>query len=167
MGSLLCLAALIASAVVLLRTIRAFRAAWRGAEITRGPAVPLQSMHVPVAGPMALFLEGPRYTTYTKLPHFALRDPETGQRVQVDSVLMGSGVRSLRRSRVQRGRFVLPRPGTFELQIDGLQPEDARDYAVVLMHPFTGKVIRFVLTCVFLGLVLIGSFVLGILLLVL
>jgi hypothetical protein len=76
-------------------------------------------------------------------------------------------VRGFRRSRVQRGRFVLPRPGTFELQIDGLHPDDARNYAIVLMHPVTGKVIRFVLTCVFFGMVLIGSLVLGILSLVL
>ncbi len=167
MGSLLCLVVLIASAILLLRSIRGFRAAWRAAEITRGPAVPFQSMHVPEAGPLALFLEGPRYGTYRKRLHFALRDPETSLPVPIRPVLMGSGVRSLRRSRVQRGRFTLPRPGTFELQIDGLQPEDAGNFDIVLMRPFTGQVIRFGLTCTFLGMVMIGSLVGGILLLVL
>jgi hypothetical protein len=165
-GFLLSLAALIVSVALLHRTIRAFIAGWREAEIARGPAVPMQSLHVPAAGPLALFLDGPRYATYTKRLHFAMRDPETGQSVPVQPVLMGSGVRSLRRSRVQRGRFVLSRPGRFELRIDGLHPDDARDYSIVIMRQVTGMVIRFVLTCVVLGLVLIGSLVLGILSLV-
>lgn len=167
MGALLCLVALIASAVVLLRAIRAFRADWRSAEITRVPAVPMQSMHIPEAGPIELFLEGPRYVTRRKRLHYALKDPETAQPLPVRPVLMGSYVSGTRRVRAQRGRFVLPRPGAFELHIDGLQPDDAREYAIVLMRPIAGKVIRFALTCVLLGTVLIGSLVLGIFLLVL
>ncbi len=167
MGSLLCLVALIASAVLLYRAIRRFTAAWRAAEIARGPAVPLQSLRIPAEGPLALFLEGPRYGTYRKRLRFGLRDPETDQPVPIQRVLMGSGVRSLRRCRVQRGRLVLPRPGTFELQVEGLQPEDVQNYEVVLMRPIAGRVVRFVLACVALGIVLFGSLVRGVLSLVL
>lgn len=167
MGSLLCLLAMAAAAVLLLRSIRDFRAAWSAAEIARGPAVAVQTLRLSEAGPLALFLDGPRYGTYTKRLQFSLRNAETRQPVSLQPVLMGAGVRSPRRSRVQRGRFVLPRAGAFELQIEGLQPEDAREYAIVIMRPFTGRLVRFILSCVLLGMALVGSLVAGILLLVL
>jgi hypothetical protein len=63
------------------------------------------------------------------------------------------------RSRVERGRFVLPAPGAYVLRVAGLEPPEAGDYAVVFMRPYFGKLLTFILSCVFLGMILVGCLV--------
>lgn len=151
------------SVFLLPRMIGSFRRDYRAAEIVRGPAVAEQTIRFPEGGSLGLYLEGPRYHTYHKRLQYALTDPATGTAVAIRPVLAGTGVRSLKHSRVQRGQFILPTPGEYLLRVGGLAADDASRYAIVFMHPFTGRVIRFVLTCVLLGFMLIGGLVLAIL----
>lgn len=151
------------SAVALLRLISRFRRDWKAAEIVRGPAVPEQTIRFPVSGALSLFLEGPRFYTYQKRLQYSLRQAPTGAGVPITPVFAGAGVRSMKHSRVERGHFSLPAPGDYCLAVGGLGPGDAGNYAVVFMHPFTGRLVRFILTCALLGFVLIGSLVLAIL----
>jgi hypothetical protein len=163
MGSLLGIILMAASGYLLLKSVAGFRRMWREAEIVRGPAVPEQTVQFPVAGDISLFLDGPRYKTYWRRLQYALFDARSGAPVPITPVFTGSGVRSLRRSRVQRGRFALPAPGPYVLRVGGLSPGEAAEYAIVFMHPITARLLRFILTCVFLGMVFIGSLVLAIL----
>jgi hypothetical protein len=167
MGAVLGMILFLLSGFVLLRVVNRFKEEWRTAEVVRGPAVSSQTLNFPVAGPLGLYLEGPRYRTWSRQLHYSLVDTSSGLPVPIESVLSGAGVNSLRIARVQRGRLVLPRPGPYALQVTGLAPSDASEYAVVFMHPFTGKLLRFIFTCVFAGMVLVGSLVLAILALVL
>ena len=163
MGVLVGVGVFALSLYVLLRTVRGFQLPWRECEILRGPAVPRQTLRFPVDGEMALYLEGPRFRTWGKRCQYACTDATTGQAVPIAPTLSGSGVRSRRYSRVQHGRLTLPRPGDYVLQVSGLQPSESHEYAVVFMRLFTGQLLRFILACVFLGMVLIGSLVLTIL----
>jgi hypothetical protein len=151
------------SAAMLLRLIGRFRRAWRAAEIVRSAAVPEQTIRFPEAGEVGLFLDGPRFYTYQKRLQYSLSQAATGLAVPITPVYAGTGVRTPKRSRVQRGRLLLPAPGDYSLRIGGLSPGDAGDYAVVFMHPVTGQVLRFILTCILLAFGLIGGLVLAIL----
>jgi hypothetical protein len=163
MGVLLGIVLFGLSAAALLRLIGRFHRDWKAAEIVRGPAVPEQTIPFPVSGELSLFLEGPRFYTYQKRLQYSLRQATTGSGVPITPVFGGAGVRSMKHSRVERGRFSLHVPGEYCLQIGGLGPRDAGNYAVVFMRPFTSRLLRFILTCVLLGFVLIGSLVLAIL----
>jgi hypothetical protein len=151
------------SAWLLLRTVASFRLAWSEAEILRAPVVARQTLGFPVAGRMALCLEGPRFRTWSQRCRYSCEDAATAAPVPIAPSYSGSGVRSRRYSRVQHGSLELPRPGEYVLHVEGVQPTDAPDYTIVFMRPFTGRIIRFVLTCVLLGMLLIGSLVLAIL----
>jgi len=120
-------------------------------------------MRFPVSGDLSLFLEELRFYTYQKRLQYSLRQATTGLGVPITPVFGGAGVRSRKHSRVERGRFSLPVPGDYRIQIGGLGPGDAGNYVDVFMHPFTGRLLRFILTCVLLGFGLIGGFVLAIL----
>ena len=61
------------------------------------------------------------------------------------------------------GTLTVPQPGDYVLGVSGLQPPDAPEYAVVFMRVFAGQMLRFILTCVLLGTLLVGSLVLAIL----
>jgi len=49
----------------------------------------------------------------------------------------------------------------------GLDPSDPAEFEAVFMRPFTAQLLKFILACVGLGMVLVGSLVLAILLLAL
>lgn len=161
--TLLGLLIMVGSGVLLIRIIRGFQRAWREAAILRLPAAPQQTFSLNAVGDIRLFLEGPRYHTWTKRPSFELSDASTGRPIAVTPKFSGSGVRGRTRSRVERGQFVLPAPAELVLRIGGLDPADPGRYEVVFMRPITERLLRFILGCVFLGMVLIGSFVLLIL----
>jgi len=156
-------AVFVASGWLLLRATFSFRRAWREAEILRGPAVTRQVLHFPVAGEMALYLEGPRFRTWMQRCRYTCVDTVTGVAVPITPSFSGSGVRGRRYSRIQHGSLTLPRPGDYVLEVAGLQAADAADYAVVFMRLFARRMIRFILTCVLLGMLLVGSLVLTVL----
>jgi hypothetical protein len=160
-------AVFVLSGWLLLRTISSFRRAWSDAEILRAPAIARQTLRFSSAGEMALYLEGPRFGTWSQRCRFGCVDAATGVAVPIAPSFSGSGVRSRRYSRVQHGRLALPRPGDYVLEVAGLQPPDAPEYAVVFMRLFTGQLLRFILACVLLGMLLIGSLVQTILFIVL
>ncbi len=151
------------SAMVLWRQIRGFIRDWQAAEIARGPAVPEQVIRLPVSGELGLYVEGPRFYTWQKRLRCSLRHVATGLEVPIRPVISGAGVRSLKYSRVQRGRMELPAAGDYALRIEGLAAGDESAYAIVFMHPFTGRLLRFILSCVLLGFGVIGGLVLAIL----
>lgn len=159
MGTVILFIAFGASAALLARVVGRFRREWREAEVARGPAIPEQSLSIPVAGGLSFFLEGPRFRTWSKWPVFFLTDPSTGRAIPVRPTYSGAGVRSARRSRVERGRFALERPGSYLVRVEGLRPADRDEYAVVIMRPFTQKLLAFILSIVLLSLIVIGSFV--------
>jgi hypothetical protein len=163
MGVVIGGAVLIVSGWLLLRTVSSFRRAWSDAEILRGPAVTRQTLRFPVAGEMALYLEGPRFGTWRQRCQYSCADAVTGLAVSITPSYSGSGVRSRRYSRIQHGSLTLPRPGDYVLEISGLRPADGPEYAVVFMRLFAGQMLRFILTCVLLGMLLVGSLVLTIL----
>jgi hypothetical protein len=163
MGLVVGAAVFVVSGWLLLRTVFSFRRAWRDAEILRAPAVTRQTICFPVAGELALYLEGPRFRTWMQRCRYTCVDAATGLAVPIAPSFSGSGVRSRRYSRIQHGLLTVPRPGDYVLEVVGLQPADAPEYAVVFMRLFAGELLRFILTCVFLGLLLIGSVVLTIL----
>jgi hypothetical protein len=156
-------AVFVLSGWLLIRIVSSFRRAWRGAEILRAPAIPRQTLRFPVAGEMALYLEGPRFRAWSQRCHYNCLDASTAVAVPIVPSYSGSGVRSRRYSRIQHGSLNLPRPGDYVFEVAGLQPSDAPEYAVVFMRLFAGRVLRFILTCVLLGMLLIGSVVLTIL----
>jgi hypothetical protein len=162
MGTLLGLIGMALSAYLLLKTVRGFRRAWREAEIVRGAAAPQQTIRFDSAGEISLFLDGPRYRTYTKRLQYEMICEGSGLPVPITPVYAGSGVRSLTRSRVQRGRFTLPAPGSYTLRIGGLSPTDPTEYAIVFMRPFTRELLTFIFTCVLLGMALLGCLMLAI-----
>lgn len=166
-GAFLCGIGFVLSAFLLARAISTFRRQYRDAEVARAGALPRQTLRIPVAGELRLYLEGPRYRTWRKRLTYALSEESTGRSVPITPSLSGSGVRSTRYSRVERGRFALAAPGAYVLEVAGLGPDEVPEYAVVIMRPFFGKLLTFILSCVVLGMVLIGSFVGAILFLVL
>jgi hypothetical protein len=148
---------------LLLRAVVSFRRAWRGAEILRAPAVTRQTLFFPVAGEMALYLEGPRFRTWLQRCRYTCAEAVTGLDVPITPSYSGSSVRTRRYSRIQRGSLTIPRPGDYILEVAGLEPPDAPEFAVVFMRLFAGQMLRFILTCVLLGMLLVGSLVLTIL----
>jgi hypothetical protein len=151
------------SASLLLRAVLSFRRAWAAAEILRAPALSHQVLRFAVAGPMSLFLEGPRFHTWGQHCHYTCVDAATSAPVPIAPCYTGAGVRSRRYSRVQHGSLDLPHPGAFVLDVEGVPSVDGSEFSVVFMRPFLGRLIRFILTCVFLGMLLVGSVVLAIL----
>lgn len=163
MGVAIGIAVFMLSAWLLLRAILSFRHEWAAAEILRARALPHQTLRFAVAGPMALFLEGPRFHTWAQRCRYTCVDAATAASVPIAPCFTGAGVRSRRYSRVQHGSLDLPHPGEFVLDVEGLPSSDGSEFFVVFMRPFFGRLIRFILTCVFLGMLLIGSIVLTIL----
>jgi hypothetical protein len=159
MGAFLCGIGFTASAYLLVRAIRTFRRHYRVAEVARAAALPQQTIRIPTAGELRLFLEGPRFRTWGKRLTYAMSEESTGRSFPITPSYSGSGVRSTTRSRVERGRFTLSTPGAYVLQVGGLEPHEAPEYAVVIMRPFFGKLLAFILSCVFLGMILIGSLI--------
>ena len=148
---------------LLLRAISAFRRAWRDAEILRVPAIARQTLRFQTSGDMALCLEGPRFGTWRQRCRYACTDEATGQAVAIAPARSGAATRGRRRTRIQRGSLTVPHPGDYVLEVAGLEPADAPGYAVVFMRPFSGRMLRFILTCVLLGMLVVGSLVLAIL----
>jgi hypothetical protein len=163
MGVAVGVAVFVMSAWLLLRTIFSFRRAWSEAEVLRVPAATRQSIRLPVAGTLGLYLEGPRFSTWQQRCTYSCIDAETGVPVGVAPSYSGAAMRGSRRSRILRGTLTVPHPGDYVLEVSGLQPPDSPEYAVVFMRLFAGHVLRFILTCVALGILLVGSFVLTIL----
>ena len=64
MGVTIGAAVFVLSGWLLLRAILSFRRAWTEAEVLRVPAVARQTIRFPVAGTLALYLEGPRFRTW-------------------------------------------------------------------------------------------------------
>jgi hypothetical protein len=163
MGVAIGVAVFVLSGWLLLRTIVSFRRAWSEAEILRVPAVARQTIRLPVAGTLGLYLEGPRFRTWQQRCTYACTDAETGMPVPVTPSYSGAAMRGRRHSRILRGTLTVPQPGDYVLGVSGLQPPDSPDYAVVFMRLFAGQMLRFILTCVLLGMLLVGSLVLTIL----
>ena len=163
MGAAIGAAVFVLSGGLLLRTVFSFRRAWREAEILRVPAVTRQTIRVPVAGTLGLYLEGPRFRTWQQRCMYSCTDADTGTAVPVTPSYSGASMRGSRHTRILRGTLTVPRPGDYILAVAGLQPPDAPEYAVVFMRLFAGQMLRFILTCVLLGMLLVGSLVLAIL----
>lgn len=163
MGVTIGAAVFVLSGWLLLRTIFLFRRAWSEAEILRVPAVARQAIRVPVAGTLGLYLEGPRFRTWQQRCTYTCTDAETGMPVPVTPSYSGAAMRGRRYSRILRGTLTVPQPGDYVLGVTGLQPPGAPEYAVVFMRLFAGQMLRFILTCVLLGILAVGSFVLAIL----
>ena len=160
MGVAIGAAVFVVSGGLLLRTVLSFRRTWREAEILRVPAVARQTIRLPVAGTLGLYLEGPRFRTWQQRCTCTCTDAETG--IAVVSVYLP--FRPLgRHSRILRGTLTVARPGDYVLGVSGLQPPDAPQYAIVFMRMFAGQMLRFILICVLFGTVLVGSLVLAIL----
>ena len=83
--------------------------------------------------------------------------------VPVSPSYSGAAMRGRRHSRILRGTLTVPQPGVYVLGVSGLQPPDAPEYAIVFMRMFAGQMLRFILTCVLFGTLLVGSLVLAIL----
>jgi hypothetical protein len=162
MGMIVGAAVFLLSAWWLVRTVTSFRGTWRNAEILRAPAVERQTLRFP-SGEMALYLEGPRFRTWSQRCRYRCAEAVTGVDVPITPSFSGSGVRSRRYSRVQHGRLTVPQAGDYVLEVVGLEPPAAPEYSVVFMRLFAGRLIRFILTCVFLGMLLISSLVAAIL----
>jgi hypothetical protein len=163
MGVAIGAAVFVVSGWLLLRAIFSFRRAWSSAEILRAPAVSRQTLQFPVAGKMALYLEGPRFRTWQQRCTYTCVEAETGLAVPVTPSYSGAAMRGSRHSRILRGTLTVPRPGDYTLGVAGLEPPDAPEYSVVFMRLFAGQMLRFILTCVLLGMLLVGSLVLAIL----
>jgi hypothetical protein len=163
MGVAIGAAVFVLSGWLLLRAISSFRQSWREAEILRIPAVTRQSIRLPMAGQLALYLEGPRFSTWQQRCVYTCTDAETGAPVPVTPSYSGAAMRGRRRSRILRGTLTVPQPGDYVLGVSGLQPPGSPEYAVVFMRLFAGQMLRFILTCVLLGMLLVGSLVLAIL----
>jgi hypothetical protein len=153
----------VVSGGLLLRAVLSFRRTWREAEILRVPAVARQTIRLPVAGTLGLYLEGPRFRTWQQRCTCTCTDGETGMPVPVTPSYSGAAMRGRRRSRILRGTLTVPRPGAYVFGVSGLQPPDSSEYAVVFMRLFAGQMLRFILTSVLLGMLLVGSLVLAIL----
>jgi hypothetical protein len=163
MGVVIGAAVFILSGWLLLRTIFSFRRAWSEAEVLRVPATTRQSIRLPVAGTLGLYLEGPRFRTWQQRCTYTCTDAGTGIPVPVTPSYSGAAMRGRRYSRILRGTLTVPQPGDYVLGVSGLQPPDSPEYAVVFMRLFAGQMLRFILTCVCLGMALVGSLVLAIL----
>jgi len=163
MGVAVGVAVFVMSAWLLLRTIFSFRRAWSEAEVLRVPAATRQSIRLPVAGTLGLYLEGPRFSTWQQRCTYSCIDAETGVPVGVAPSYSGAAMRGSRRSRILRGTVTVPHPGDYVLGVTGLQPPDSPEYAVVFMRLLAGQMLRFILTCVLLGMLVVGSLVLAIL----
>jgi hypothetical protein len=163
MGVVIGAAVFVLSGWLLIRTISSFRRAWSEAEVLRVPAATRQSIRLPVAGTLGLYLEGPRFSTWQQRCTYSCIDAETGVPVGVAPSYSGAAMRGSRRSRILRGTVTVPHPGNYVFGVTGLQPPDSPEYAVVFMRLFAGQMLRFILTCVLLGMLLVGSLVLTIL----
>jgi hypothetical protein len=163
MGVALGVAVFVLSGWLLLRTIFSFRRAWSEAEILRVPAVERQAIRFPAAGPLGLYLEGPRFRTWQQRCTYTCTDAETGVPVPVSPSYSGAAMRGRRYSRILRGTLTVPQPGDYVLGVSGLQPPDSPAYAVVFMRLFAGQMLRFILACVLLGMLSVGGLVLAIL----
>jgi hypothetical protein len=163
MGTIIGAGVFVLSGYLLCRSIATFRRDWIAAEVLRAPAAARQTLQIPVAGELALFLEGPRFETWRQRCDYRCTEVSTAATVPVSLSFSGSGARSRRYSRVQHARLSIPQPGAYVLDMTGLRPPDAPGYAVVLMHPSAGRLLRFILTCVALGLLVVGSGVLALL----
>jgi hypothetical protein len=163
MGVTIGAAVFVLSGWLLLRTIFSFRRAWSEAEILRVPAVERQAIRFPAAGTLGLYLEGPRFRTWRQRCIYTCTDAETGVSVPVTPSSSGAAMRGRRYSRILRGTLTVPQPGDYVLGVAGLQPPDSPEYAVIFMRLFAGQMLRFILTCVLLGMLVVGSLVLAIL----
>jgi hypothetical protein len=163
MGVVVGVAVFVLSGWLLLRTIFSFRRTWREAEILRVPAATRQTIRFLAAGTLGLYLEGPRFRTWQQRCTYTCTDAETGMPVPVLPSYSGAAMRGRRHSRILRGTLTVPQPGAYVLGVSGLQPPDAPEYAIVFMRIFAGQMLRFILTCVLFGTLLVGSLVLAIL----
>ena len=163
MGVAIGAAVFVLSGWLLLRTILSFRRAWSEAEVLRVPAVTRQAIRVPVTGTLGLYLEGPRFRTWQQRCTYTCADAETGVPVPIAPSYSGAAMRGRRYSRILRGTLTVPQPGAYVLGVSGLQPPDSPEYAVVFMRLFAGQMLRFILTCVLLGMLSVGGLVLAIL----
>lgn len=163
MGALLGLLLMLLSGLALLRLLGSFRRAWREAEILRLPALPQQDFRLDAVGDLRLCLQGPRYRTWGKRLAYTLSDVVSSKRIDVVPSYSGTGVRSRSHSRVVHARFRSLAPASLRLQIAGLEPQDESLYQVVLMRPFTDRLLAYILGFVLLGMLLVGSLVLVVL----
>jgi len=163
MGVAIGAAVFVLSGWLLLRAIVSFRRTWREAEILRVPAATRQMLRFPASGELALCLEGPRFRTWHQRCRYACIDAVTGIAVPITPSFSGSAMRGRRYTRIQHGTLAVPHKGDYILEVSGLQPPDGPEYAVVFMRLFAGQMLRFILTCVLLGMLLVGSLVLTVL----
>jgi hypothetical protein len=151
-------------AFVLALAIRSLGRAYGRAEVLRAPLVPYQQVALPGAGELRLCLDGPKGWPWHAPLRFALAEAVTGRPVALTPTLGGTGRQRLDRSRVERARLLLPGPGSYALQVEGLQagPEH-RDCFLVFMRPFATTTVLHILGIVACGLGLVGGLVLSIL----
>lgn len=125
------------------------------------PVLPDQTLDFPVAGGIALNIEGPRLTTKFRSLEFALIETATGQQAPSRSILFRLQRSTFQRVRLEYRRFSLGRPGRYRLQIAGMRPEvDYSDCRIVFDYPLEPSspiFFPFLLTVAGAGLGLVGA----------
>lgn len=125
------------------------------------PVLPDQTLDFPVAGGIALNLEGPQLTTKFRSLEFALIETATGRQAPSRSILFRLKQSTFQRVRQEYRRFSLPRSGRYRLQIAGIRPAvDYSDCRIVFDYPLEPSspiFFPFLLTVAGAGLGLVGA----------
>jgi hypothetical protein len=152
--------AMAASAAMLAWLIRGLVAVIRRAHLFRVPLAETQEVRFAEAGPVVLWVEGPRFTTRFRHVGFALSN-EYGERVDGRRILFRaqvSGVSTVRMSLIQ---YTIPRAGRYVLRLTGLgavREGDTR-HAIVFTKPHLAQTVACILGMILAFAVLIVSLV--------
>jgi len=139
-------------------------AAVKSAHLFRVPLAERQEVEFSESGPVALSMEGKRFTTRFAGIDFELWSRD-GVRLEGRRSLLRFRTTGANRVRMELLRFDIPRPGKYLLIASGVNDPSPWDeaQAVVFMRPHTRAVVAYILGIVLAAAVFIASFVLLIL----
>jgi len=132
----------------------------RRAHLFRVPLAETQEVRFSEAGPVVLWVEGPRFTTRFRHVDFVLSN-EYGERVDGRRILLRAQVSGVSTVRMALIKYMIPRAGRFVLRMTGLGPAregDAR-HAIVFTKPHLAQLVAYILGMILAFAVLIVSLV--------
>jgi len=120
-GGLALAAPLAAAALILLvAAIASLTKVARGVDLAAIPLAPLGAVDLACDGEVALWLEGPQLVRVPGELRVTLRERSSGIVVESRRPWLRARVRALRTARRELLRFALPRPGAYEVLVEGL-----------------------------------------------
>jgi len=152
--------AMVVSAAALAWLIRGLVAVVKRARLFRVPLAETQEVRFAEAGPVVLWVEGPRLTTRFWHVGFGLSG-EHGERVDGRRTLLRARVSGVSTARIALRKYDIPRAGGYVLRMTGLgaaREADAK-HAIVFTKPHLAQSVAYILGLILASAGFIGSLV--------